>query len=233
MEPLGGLHGHTKEENEELSRQRTAGLTKLQKIGYVQLFIGVVACAIGITSLVYGVQDIPHWPYLAGFGLWIGILELIIGSCAILAGAEGIGKEEVSTKLKAFVMVNYIFSIISFSPCILSMVWSGIGISWCQNEGDIKNHFKCLSNADGKMGTGVATIVIALIAGVFSIFTAIVFCCYGKTFGFQSKRECRLQRQVQFLTTQLQSTQQSCPPVGAPVGQPGRDTKYYQWEQKN
>ena len=59
---------------ERLKEARNQGLRKLKKISCVQLILAVIACAIGVASLVYGVQENPQWPYMAGFGLWIGVL---------------------------------------------------------------------------------------------------------------------------------------------------------------
>ena len=133
-------------------------------------------------------------------------------------------------------MANYILAVVSFSPCILTMVWGVISVGWCKNEGDIKNHSKCIPNMDGKVGSGIATIVIAFVAGTISISTAVLFCCYRKTYGLKSRRGRRSERPVQILTTELHTTQQvqtiqQLPISDAPVGYSTHDTNYYQWNQ--
>ncbi|KAK7478981.1 hypothetical protein BaRGS_00029742 [Batillaria attramentaria] len=181
----------SEEEKDALRKKRHLGLRKLGSLGLIILGFCFLAFVIGIASIVVQAED-PTPPYMLGLALIAGVIMLPSGIVAVLAARKGRDEEEVSSA----VIVFFVFCVIAVTFCVLIMLGGGVlGIVLCSLDDEKIEHL-CEPNHDANVALSVLTLLVSLVLFILSIMGSCFLCLYGRTFGFKSRYEQRMEMQV-------------------------------------
>ncbi|XP_061185610.1 uncharacterized protein LOC133193674 [Saccostrea echinata] len=182
---------------EALRQRRNDSLSKFFRHSAVSAGLAFVGVAVGIASIVVGVDNGP-W-HLAGGSLIPGIM---ISICAVLgyqvyqAGRAHQGYENVGAKAKCFFVAHYVLSLLTALISLAFIALSAVGIVWCSgvehyyvriNRITYKKNTTCPENKTAAIVTSGLSMCDSFLISVWCILGTVFFCCYFRAFGVQRK----------------------------------------------
>ncbi|XP_046365304.2 uncharacterized protein LOC124141356 [Haliotis rufescens] len=196
---MGQFDDLSPEEREQVKKFRDRGFLALKKICLIQLGLASISVITGIVAVSFAAKN-PQFPYIIAAPVWSGVLVAIGAACGSQASTIGFNKDDVATKVKALVILHYVFNVLCITICIASAVFGILGVVFCRSS-DVKLSARCIPDTTALIATSGVSTAVGLLLSLFCILGTCYFCCYARSLGFKSKRE--MQRQMKAMQRQL------------------------------
>ncbi|XP_011416460.3 uncharacterized protein [Magallana gigas] len=187
------------EVSEAMRKRRINSLPHYLRHSLVGAGLAVVGVGVGIANFVVGVDNGPF--HLTGGSFFPGIL---IGICAILGyqlyqtGNAHQGSGEIVFKAKCLFIAHYVMSLLTAILSVAFIALPIVGIVWCSgevshyyvriNRVNYKKNVTCPDNKTAALVTGGLAAVDSFLICAWCILGTVFFCCFVRSYGFQSRR---------------------------------------------
>ncbi|XP_067668773.1 uncharacterized protein [Haliotis asinina] len=207
---MGDFDHMSPEEREQLKKLRDRGFQILKKLCLIQLGLAAISVIVGIVAVSFAAEN-PQFPYIVAIPIWSGALVAVGATFGFLASNTGFNKDDVAPKVKAYVILHYVFNVTCISCCGASVVFGILGAVFCRSY-DLKQFTRCTPNTAALLATSGVSAAVGFLLSLSCIMGTCYFCGFGRSIGFKSRQETRrqlmdMQRQMAELRAQVAASQ--------------------------
>ncbi|XP_046557566.1 uncharacterized protein LOC124266805 [Haliotis rubra] len=197
-------------QREQVKKLRDRGFLVLKKICLIQLGLATISVIVGIVAVSFAAEN-PQFPYIIAIPIWSGALVAIGATFGFLASNIGFNKDDVAPKVKAYVILHYVFNVMCISFCAASVVFGVLGAVFCRSS-DFKQSTRCTPDTTALLATSGVSAGVGFLLSLSCIMGTCYFCGYARSIGFKSRREMRrqfadMQRQLAEVRAQVAAGQ--------------------------